>query len=61
LLNAHLTWRDSDDAWRVAFEVKNVTDKLYYYGYFDNRSSSQTVLGEPAPPREWAVSLRRNF
>lgn len=61
LLNAHLTWRDSNDSWQVALEAKNLTDKLYYYGYFDNRSSSQTVLGEPAPPREWAVSLRHNF
>jgi iron complex outermembrane recepter protein len=61
LLNGHLTWRDVNDAWQVALEAKNLTDRLYYYGYFDNRSSSQTVLGEPAPPREWAVSLRRNF
>ncbi len=61
LLNAHLTWSESQDAWRVVVEVKNLTDKLYYYGYFDNRSSSQTVLGEPAPPREWAVTVRRNL
>jgi len=61
LLNGHLTWRGEDDRWQVALEVKNVTNKLYYYGTFDNRSSSQTVMGEPAPPREWAVTLRRSF
>jgi iron complex outermembrane receptor protein len=61
LLNGHLTWSSAEDTWQVALEVKNMTDKLYYYGLFDNRSSSQTVLGEPAPPREWAVTLRRSF
>jgi len=61
LLNGHLTWRAADDAWQVALEAKNITDRLYYYGLFDNRSSSQTVLGEPAPPREWAVTVRRSF
>jgi iron complex outermembrane receptor protein len=61
LLNGHLTWSGLNSRWQVALEVKNMTDRLYYYGLFDNRGSSQTVLGDPAPPREWAVSLRRNF
>jgi iron complex outermembrane recepter protein len=61
LLNGHLTWQDAQALWQATLEVKNVTNRLYYYGIFDNRSSSQTVLGEPAPPREWAFTLKRSF
>ncbi len=61
LLNGRLTWRDDDELWNVSLEVTNLTDKLYYLGIFDNRGSSRTVMGEPAPPRQWAVSIKRTF
>ena len=61
LLNARLTWRDAASLWDVSLEVTNLANKLYYLGIFDNRGSSRTVLGEPAPPRQWAVSVKRSF
>jgi iron complex outermembrane receptor protein len=61
LANGRLTWRSADQAWDVSLEATNLTDKLYYLSYFDNRGSTQNVLGQPAPPRQWAVSIRRSF
>ena len=61
LLNGRVTWRDASELWNVSLEVTNLTDKLYYLGIFDNRGSSRTVMGQPAPPRQWAVSVKRNF
>ncbi|MBL8552472.1 MAG: TonB-dependent receptor [Hyphomonadaceae bacterium] len=61
LLNGRLTWRAADGDWQLALEGTNLTDELYYLGLFDNRGSSQTVQALPAPPRRWAVSVRRNF
>lgn len=61
LVNARIAYHDRDDTWRLAFEVRNLTDKLYYDGLFDNRGSTSSIQGRPAMPRTWAVSLRRNF
>jgi iron complex outermembrane recepter protein len=61
LLNGHLMWQGRQALWQATLEVKNITNHLYYYGIFDNRSSAQTVLGEPAPPREWAFTVKRSF
>lgn len=61
LANARLTYRDPDQDWQLSLEVTNLTDKLYYDGLFDNRASTYSIQGRPGRPREWAVSLRRNF
>lgn len=61
LANARLTYRDPDKDWQVSLEVTNLTDKLYYDGLFDNRASTSSIQGRPGRPREWAVTLRRNF
>lgn len=61
LVNARLTFRSGDKDWEVAFEVRNLTNKLYYTDIFDNRGSTNSVQGTPAEPRTWAVSLKRRF
>ncbi len=61
ILNGRLTLTSPDELWLAAFEMTNITDQLYYYGIRDDRASTSTVTGNPAPPLEWAVSLRRNF
>ncbi len=62
VLNGRLTWRPpSGGPWQISLECTNLTDKLYYLGLFDNRSSSQTTMGEPAPPRQWAITVKRSF
>jgi iron complex outermembrane receptor protein len=61
LLNARLTLLTADEDWQLAFEVKNLTDKLYYADVFDNRGSTNSVQGTPGLPRTWALTLRHNF
>jgi len=61
LLNGRVTWRSADEDWQVALELTNVTDELYYLGIFDNRGSSKAIQGQPAPPMQWAISVKRNF
>jgi iron complex outermembrane receptor protein len=61
LLNGRLSWDAPDESWRIALEVTNLTDELYYHSIRDDRTSSLTVQGMPAPPRRWALAVRRNF
>jgi iron complex outermembrane receptor protein len=60
-LNGRLSWIPTDSLWEISLSVTNITNKLYYLGLFDNRGSSQTTEGEPAPPREWALTIKRSF
>jgi len=60
-VNAHLTWKAPRDAWEATFEVTNLTDKLYYYSKFDLLNLAGFVNGQPAPGREWAITIKRNF
>lgn len=61
--NARLTWRDTDKTWEVALEVTNFTNKVHYLSNAD--LSFIPVIGfawnAPGRPREWAVTVRRNF
>jgi iron complex outermembrane receptor protein len=59
--NAHVTWRNPDGNWQAALNVTNVTDKLYYLTYFDTHDSAGYVNGQPAMPREWSITVKRNF
>jgi iron complex outermembrane receptor protein len=62
--NARLTYRDPNEDWQVDLAVTNVFDNYYYANYFDrlsNNNSFQLQAGEPGRPREWSVTLRRNF
>ena len=59
--NAHLTWKDKDALWSASLSINNLTDKLYYTTLFDNHSSVGYVSGQPAMPRNYALTLKRNF
>jgi iron complex outermembrane receptor protein len=59
--NARVTWRNPDGNWQAALNVTNLTDKLYYLTYFDLHGSTNYVNGQPAMPREWSISVKRNF
>ena len=61
LANARLSYRTMDEDWEVAFEVRNLTNKLYYTDFFDNRGSTNSIQGSPGEPRTWAVSVKRKF
>jgi iron complex outermembrane receptor protein len=60
VVNARLTWKDSNGKWESSAEVTNLTDKYYFL----TRSDSPTLGysdGQPARPREWALTVKRKF
>lgn len=63
IANARLTWRNPDRDWEVALEVTNFTNKVYYMSNAD--LSFIPVIGfawnATGRPREWAVTVKRNF
>ena len=61
LVNARLTWRSGDNSWLLALEGTNLTDEYYYVTLFDLFDQVGYVHGQPGRPREWAVTVRRNF
>ena len=61
VLNGSLTWRSKDAVWQGALNVTNITDKLYYLTLFDTHTSAGYTNGQPAMPREWSVTVKRNF
>jgi iron complex outermembrane receptor protein len=62
LLNGRLTWNAPKDEWSVALGVTNLTNKEYYINKFTLLPFGLgTIEGQPARPREWAVTVRRSF
>jgi iron complex outermembrane recepter protein len=59
--NARLTWRNQDEDLSIALEVTNLTDEYYFYSVFDQRNNNGGRIGAPARPREWAVTVRKEF
>jgi iron complex outermembrane receptor protein len=57
LINARLTFRSENRDWTVSLEATNLTDKLYYL----NKLVTQYASAQPGRPREFAVTVRRNF
>jgi len=62
LANGRLTYRDSSGDWEVSGEVTNLFDKYYYVTSFDLVSAGAGIVAaQPGRPREWAVTVKRNF
>jgi iron complex outermembrane recepter protein len=61
VLNARVTWRNTDGDWQTALSVTNVTDELYYLTLFDLHGSASYVNGQPAMPRQYAISVKHSF
>jgi iron complex outermembrane receptor protein len=59
--NARLTYRSPDGSWETSLEISNFTNKLYYLTLFDNHSGPGYVNGQPALPREWAITVKKTF
>jgi iron complex outermembrane recepter protein len=62
LANARLTWRNADEDLSVSLEVQNLFDRYYnpfrfaaVYGF------SGTIYSQVGKPREWAVTVKKNF
>ena len=60
-VNARLAWRNANEDLTIALEVSNLTDEYYYYSVFDQRANNGGRIVTPARPREWAVSVRKEF
>ncbi|MEN7536765.1 TonB-dependent receptor [Aurantiacibacter flavus] len=61
LVNGRITFESADGNWSLSGAVSNIFDKFYYTGKSENVGSFGVVTGNPGRPREWSVTLRRNF
>lgn len=61
VVNARATWRDVENTWEASLEVNNVLDKLYFFGNADWSTNAGGTTYTPAMPRNWAITLKRNF
>ncbi|MGB3797077.1 MAG: TonB-dependent receptor [Alteraurantiacibacter sp.] len=61
LFNARLTYDSPDRNWSLSAAVTNLTDKFYYTGVAENIGSYGVSTGNPGHPREWSVSVSRQF
>ena len=61
LVNARLTWRSANGDWSVSGAVTNLTDKAYFTQKVDTRTAFGTAYGQVGQPREWTLTVRRNF
>ena len=41
--------------------VTNLFDEYYFPSKFDLSTLAGSVLGNPGRPREWAVTIKKNF
>jgi iron complex outermembrane receptor protein len=61
LLNGALTWNSQDRTWQIKLDGKNLTNK-YYYSFETNYDVTHGVSdGVVGRPREYLISVRRNF
>jgi iron complex outermembrane recepter protein len=62
LVNATLVWASPENSWRATFGITNLTDEDYNYNSFPLTLFGQpTAEKQPAPPREWFVTLEKTF
>ena len=62
LLNFRMEYASPNRDWTLAAGVTNLTDQEYYLNKFDLTAFGQpTAEGQPGHPREWYVTVRRNF
>lgn len=61
-LNGRLTWKNSDDDLSVSLEVTNITNDYYFLSRFNLLGAGAGFdKALPARPREWAVTIRKDF
>ena len=62
LHNARVEYATSNREWAIAAGIQNLTNKVYYYNIFDLTPFGEpTIEAQVAPPREWYLSVTRNF
>jgi len=65
LLNARLAYETPDRAWEVALSATNLGDKFYWQQLGAATTATGAIAdaraGTPGRPREWALTVRKNF
>ncbi|MEJ1962055.1 MAG: TonB-dependent receptor [Gammaproteobacteria bacterium] len=62
VFNTRFTWDSSERDVSVAVGVTNLFDKFYYRNFFIYQELGfPNVEAQPAPPREWFLTVRKNF
>ena len=61
MTNARLAWKSADKDWSLALEVTNVGNIYYENTRFDQAMQSGTTSVSPGGPRQWALTLTREF
>jgi iron complex outermembrane receptor protein len=61
LFNLRVSYDSADKAWQLSGGVTNLFNRFYYTGKSENVANYGVNSGSVGRPREWFVSLRRNF
>ena len=61
LFNARLTYDSDDKNWSLSANVTNLANKFYYVGKSDGFANFRMISGVVGRPREWSLTVRRNF
>ena len=62
LLNGRLTWRNAKEDLEISGSVTNLTNKYYYNAIFSAvYAFSGTAYQQIGHPREWLLSVKKNF
>lgn len=61
LYNLRVSYRDADEKWELSAGATNLFNKFYYVGKSENADNYGLVTGALGRPREWFVTLKRNF
>jgi len=61
LLNGRLTWDSASKKWQASLWGRNLTDKEYFYGKLSLITFFGREEGNPAPPREYGLTVQRKF
>ncbi len=61
LMNLRTTWKSASQDWETAAGVTNLTNKFYYINKVYGAPPTGITEGQPGAPREWFVTVKRNF
>jgi iron complex outermembrane recepter protein len=60
--NGRITYTTQNQDWSVVLAVTNLTDEFYFTSKSDAITGNlSTLAGQPNRPREWSLTLRRDF
>ena len=57
--NGQISYAPSNSNWSMVFAVTNLTNEYYYYQLFQGQVVD--ISSNVAPPREFSITLRRDF